>query len=276
MAKTLNQHLAEYKDSDVTVRILKGMFSIMPFAPEFQLYTNLEGAAQRMGVDASVAAKASQLAGTEDIVKALWIAETLDTGDKLIAGYAGVKNLLSIFSSGPRKRTFESDPEQAADAALKGAGLAYMVYKLFPGEIPEKVKAFQSTPAGQEIALYYATAEVGLPFADNLAEAGTGLVKKLIGQNQSGVGRFAQLAGGDALNQATSVINGLFGDLEDKVTKAKEYIGPVADKIKGYMPAGMNVADSATGAVATGMDFLPIWTFLGARLAAEASILRSM
>ena len=44
---------------------------------------------------------------------------------------SGIKNVFSLFgkSDSPKKRTFESDPQQATDAALKAMGLAYMIYK---------------------------------------------------------------------------------------------------------------------------------------------------
>ncbi|MGE5233530.1 MAG: hypothetical protein ACM3OB_05425, partial [Acidobacteriota bacterium] len=44
-------------------------------------------------------------------------------------------------------------------------------------------------------------------------------------------------------------------------------------KLQGALPRALGVMDSVTGAIASGMDALPVWTLLVARLAAEASIL---
>lgn len=278
MAKTVEQVLAEYQQSDLTVKLCSTMFSVMPFAPPFALYANLEQAAARVspGAGPELIAKARALAATEEIGKALWVAGALDTSDQLIAGMAGVKNIFSLFSDGPKKSTFEADSEQATDAAVKAIGLAYIIHKLFPGEVGQKVAMFRELPAGQEAALYYVSAEVALPFADNLAEAGAGLIGKLMARYQSAtVAKFSSFAGADSVAQATGVMGQLGGVLEEYVGKAKNYANPLTQKLKGILPSAMNFADSVSGAAASGVDLLPVWTFLGARLAAEACVLRA-
>jgi hypothetical protein len=280
MSNKIDQTLAQFNSGDVSVRLCEGLFSVMPFAPKFAFYNNFEGAAGRVGGDV---ASARQLAGSEDVGKAVWVGEALDTSDKLIAGFAGVKNLFSIFGGSgggaPRKRTFEADQEQAADAALKGVGIAYMIYKLFPGDVAQKVKLFRETPAGQEIALFYVTADIALPFADNLVESGTGAIKKLFDSQNAGIAsKFSQFAGADAFSQASGVLGQLTGTFEEYASKAKEYSGPVMSKLQSLLPSGaslLNAADSATGVAASGIDLLPVYTFLSARLAAEACALRA-
>ncbi|MBL8019525.1 MAG: hypothetical protein JNM27_07675 [Leptospirales bacterium] len=275
MIKGVNEILSQFKQDDYSVKICSNLFSVVPFAPPFQFYNSMDGAASRLG-NAGALAQANQIAGTEDVQKAVWVADALDTSDKLIAGYAGVKNLLSLFSDTPKARTFESDPQQATDAALKALGLAYMIYRLFPGSVTEKAKHFLEVPAGQEVGLYFAVAEVTLPFADNVAEGGAGLVQKLVSKHKGDIeSKFASFAGGDQVKNAVSMLESLVKPLDEYVSKAKQYANPVADKIKQYLPSAMNLADSATGVMATGVDLMPIWSFLGGRLAAEACVYRA-
>ncbi len=279
MSSKLESKLAEYNEGDLSVKLCSTMFGAVPFAPEFKAYKTIEEAAERVapGGGPDLAAKAKEIAGTEDVEKALWTAGALDTSDKLIAGYAGVKNLLSIFGGGgSKKRTFESDQEQATDAALKGIGLAYMIYKLIPGDVTTKVSTFQNLPAGREAAIFYGIGEIALPFSDNLAEAGAGLIQKLMNSKENDIAsKFSGFAGADAIQQAQGVMGQLSGTLDGYVAQAKDYTGPITEKIKGILPSGAavaNIADSATGAAATGIDLLPVWTYLGARLAAEACV----
>lgn len=277
MAKGVNEVLGQFKQEDYTVKLCSSLFSVVPFAPQFSFYNNLQGAAARMGAGADVVEKAAQIAASEDVAKAVWVAEALDTSDKLIAGYAGVKNLLNLFgSSAPAARTFESDPQQATDAGLKALGLAYMIYRLFPGSVQEKITAFKDLPAGQEAALYYATAEIALPFADNVVEQGSSVVQKLVNKHGGDIqSKFSQFAGADQVQGAMGMLENLTRPLDEYVNRAKQYANPIADKIKQYLPSAMNLADSATGVVASGVDLLPVWSFLGGRLAAEACILRA-
>jgi hypothetical protein len=278
MQKGINEILSQFKQDDYTVKLCSSLFSVVPFAPPFQFYNSLEGAAGRMQATSDTVTKASALAASEDVKNAVWVADALDTSDKLIAGYAGVKNLLSLFSSSsaPKARTFESDPQQAVDAGLKALGLAYMIQKLFAGSITEKVNAFRELPAGQEIGLYYATAEIALPFADNLVEGGASVVERLVGKHKGDIqAKFAQFAGQEQVANAMGMLENLIKPLDEYVNKAKQYAGPVTDKIKHYLPSAMNVADSATGMAAAGVDLMPVWSFLGGRLAAEACLLRA-
>lgn len=280
MSNKVTAGLEKFNEGDISVKLCSTMFGVLPFAPEYKFYRSIDEAASRLGASPDVAARAQEIAASEDVAKAIWVADAMDTSDKLIAGFAGVKNLFSIFSGQPRKRTFEADQEQATDAALKGVGLAYMIYKLFPGEVTTKVANFKSLPAGQEAALFYVTGEIALPFADNVAEGGAGLIDKLMNGRQSDIAsKFSGFAGADAVQQATQVMGQLSGTLDAYVGQAKEYTTPMLDKVKGMLPAAStvaNAADSATGAVASGIDLLPVWSLLGSRLAAEACVQQAM
>lgn len=275
MTTQIDEKLQTYNADDVSIKLLNTLFSIVPFTPDFEFYNSLEGAVNRVGGDL---ARAQELAGGEDVTDALKIAGYLDTSDKLIAGYAGVKNILSFFSdSTDKKSTFEADPQQALDASLKAAAMSYMIYKLFPGSVKEKIISFKDSKAGKETAVYYALVEIALPFSDNLVDGSGNLVSRMLKSKDTEMAdQFKKFIPGQAYDQATQVLSGLTEPLEGYVSQAKDYTEPFAQKVKAWLPAAMNIADSATGLAATGADLLPVWTFLGARLAAESCAIRSI
>ena len=281
MAKSVDETLGEFSEGDLSVKIVNGIFGVVPFAPGFDFYNSLEAGVRRHDPSAGpeVIEKAREIAAGEDAAKALWVFGALDTADAGLGVYTGIKNVLSLFggSSGPAKRTFEADPQQATDAALKATGLAYVIYRLFPGSVAEKVTAFKDLKAGQEAAIYFAVGEVALPFTDNVLEGGGNLINRILDARQTDMAaKFSQFAGAESLTQATEVVGQLSGQLNGYLEQAGQHVNPIMDKVKSYIPTAMNVGDSVTGAAATGMDMLPIWKFLGGRLVAEACAYRAV
>ena len=278
MAKALDVALREFGEDDISVKLCRNLFQVMPGAPEFVIYQDVEGAVARVAPGAGVGAtQVNDAARGEEAQRALWIAGAMDKADVGLALASGVSNLFAFFGgSKTSRRTFESDPQQAADAALKLLGLSYMAYLLFPGDVKDKVSSFNELPAGREALLYTAVIEVALPFADNLVEGAAGFIPRLMGAAGSATSRMAQFAGSGAVEQARSTLETFTAPIEGVLGQVAGQIEPITDRLKGVMPTAFNLADSATGAVATGADALPVWSFLGARLTAEACVKRAV
>jgi len=270
--------LVEFKESDASVRVASLLFSVFPFSPPFEYYFNLKGAVRRAArtEDPAVLERAKQLAQSEEVLKALKVASVVDKADGGLGIYTGLKNAYDAAKNKDRKRTFEADPQQAADAGLKAVALSYLVATLYPGSVTEKVKLFLETPAGQEIALYYAGVEIALPFTDNLIEASGNWMGKLLETSGSQESRFSEFAGSLPFEQARGILEALKNQIDSTLTKVKPYLDPLREKVASIAPTALNVADSTTGAVATALDVLPVWRFLGARLAAEACAIRAV
>lgn len=271
--------LGRFNEQDYTVRICRAIFSTVPSAPPFVYYKDLNGAVKRIRPDAGsdVVQRATELSKKAEVGRALWVADALDAADVGLAAFAGLKNLFSLFASGPpRRRTFEADRPQAVDAALKLMGLSYMTYKLFGGSTAERISQLTNLPAGREAIVYYAVAEIALPFTDNVLEVGGSVISKLM-QHASGEGasRFGQFAGQESVREATGVLEQLTKPLEAVMIQVKEHLDPLIEKLKLVVPGVLGVADSVTGAVATGLDAIPVWRFVGGRLAAESCALRA-
>jgi len=151
-----------------------------------------------------------------------------------------------------------------------------MIATLYPGGITDKLKLFFETPAGEELALYYAGIEVALPFTDNLIEASGNWMGKLLDSTGSDDSRFKEFAGSIPFEQARSILEGLKTHIDSTLVRVKPYLDPLRDKLANIAPTMMNIADSTTGAIATAFDIMPFWSFLGARLVAEAAAIRAV
>jgi len=144
---------------------------------------------------------------------------------------------------------------------------------LYTGDLKSKIQGLIQTPAGVELLIYYSLIEIALPFTDNLIEGSSNTISKLF-QNQHEIqNKFNSLRIGE-LNNATETLNSLQKTIPIYLDKVKNYVQPAAEKIKVYLPTALNIADSATGVIASGADLLPVWTFLGARLITESIALR--
>lgn len=277
--ETIDQMLGGFKEDDYTVKLLNAVYGAVPGSPSFVFYNTFENGLKRARPDITEAqiAEARQIVAGKDFQSALTVLGYIDTSDKIIAGYAGVKNVLKFFgmgSGGPEKRTFEADPQQALDAGLKALALAYVTYGILPGDMSEKVKLLKEVTAAREILIYFAAIEVALPFTDNVIEAGSGVVSKLMSSVGDIKSKFAAIPGVGALADAQGMLDGMTSMMDQYIGMAKDHVGTIANKAKDFMPSVANAADSITGAAATGADLLPVWTFLGARYAAEVAAFR--
>ncbi|MEQ9365353.1 MAG: hypothetical protein RIF32_13995 [Leptospirales bacterium] len=272
----IDEMLIEFKQDDLTVKLCGGLFGVLPFAPDFKYYFNMKGAAATVGADAALAERATSLAARDEFAQAIKVVKALDTIDSGLGVFTGIRNVYSKIKDKERKRTFEADPQQAADAAVKLLGISYMIATLYPGGVSEKVSGFLQTRAGKELALYYASVELALPFTDNLLEGGANMLDNILSAHQGDMEqRFTAFASGTPLSDVQPILFQLKDQITAVLAQVKVYVDPLTARLESFVPQAMNVADSATGAAATAIDMMPAYRFLGARLAAEAAVLRA-
>src|SRR5688572_3230677 len=139
----VDEKLAAYSDTDVTLRVLGAITSSVPFAPKMPTYRSLGDCQQTYYPQATPEAQnlLYKLAQQESVASALSVADWIDTGDTGIAVYSGISSALTMFF-GKSTRALETDSEQGVDSALKLLGIGAMVYKLFPGSPTEKATSF--------------------------------------------------------------------------------------------------------------------------------------
>ena len=267
--------LAEFQTADYTVRICHAIFGVIPFAPPMLPYRNLDEAITALYPQASpeVRARALELASSEGVKTSLWTASAVDTGDAGIAVFSGMKSALGLFF-GDRKSALETDSQQGVDAGLKLLAIGYIVSKLFPGSVTDRVQLFHLAPAGQALSIYYAAVEVALPFADNLATGGGHLVQDLMQRyGQNAASKLGAVVGGAGIAEAQGMMGSLLQPVEGVVTQVAPFAQRIAESAKEYVPGFLSAADQVAGVVATGADALPVYKYLCARLAAEACVL---
>lgn len=272
--------LASYPDSAASTRVLKLVFGTIPGSPAYDANMRIEHFVRNMSpvaTDAHVA-RAREIAETDPAVSAiLWMGKVMDSADKGIAVMGGLMNAFRLISGKGANAALETDPQQAADAAIKAIGVSYIASKAYPGSLSERAALLQQSDTGRALLIYYAAMEVGLPFADNLAQAGAEGFQKIVGsrlaEQQS---KLAGLAPGVDLNEAGGMMSQISGQVQAIAATAVQYVGPITQQASAYLPGIANVADKAAGAVATGVDMLDVYTVLSARIAAEVAARKAL
>lgn len=276
MKNHIDPVLAEFPPSAVTVRVAHAMFGAVPFAPKQPSYDSLGSCAMAFYPQFSDATQTLvfKLGGSDEVASALHTASLIDTGDTGIAVYSGITSAMTMFF-GKGTKAIDTDSEQGVDAAMKLLGMAYIIYKLFPGSPQDKASAFYTTPAGQALAYYYAAVDVGLPFADNLLTAGGNVVETILSRHGgAATSKIAALPGGAQITGAAqSMLGSIVAPIEGAVRQVTPYLSNIAGAARQHLPGVLSVADKAAGAVAAGADVLPFYRYLVARLAAESCVL---
>ena len=129
----------------------------------------------------------------------------------------------------------ETDTQQRNDAIVKALAIAYMAYRAFPGTLQERTQRFVACSTGQNLLVYYAAVEVGLPFADNALLAGGNIMDGLLGDHvEEQVSRLASLAGGRSLGDVSGMLQQLTGWMQTAVDTTAPYIDTVAQSCLLY------------------------------------------
>jgi hypothetical protein len=269
--------LAQFKPDDYSVRLATAVCGVVPFALAPLAYRCVGEALPLLypQATAETLARAQAIGSSDEVRAALSVVGLVDKADAGLAAFSGLKSVWGVIRGGGTA-AIENDTEQGIDAALKLLMMGYFIYKLFPGGPVERVQMFYTTPAGQQMSIFYALVDVALPFADNVLMAGGNMLGGLISRHGSAaMARFGQVAGGEAAGAAQGVVGALVRPLEGVVSRVAPYASRAADTARAYLPGALGAADKIAGVVAAGADALPVYQYLGARAAAEAAVLRA-
>ncbi|MES2637842.1 MAG: hypothetical protein V4850_00100 [Myxococcota bacterium] len=271
-ARTVDSALAAFTEEDATVRVLWSLFGAIPGAPPVSFYTSLDEARMLVfpELDDAGLERAKALAAAPAALKALAVADAIDTGDVGISVFTGVRSALTFFF-GDKAKALDTDAQQGADAALKMVAIAYMAHTLIPGSVTEKVARLRALPSGEALLTYYAAVELALPFTDDIV-AGTGsvLTRLLDRYGASAKGRLDGAVGAAAM--ADGVLDALVGPVDTMARALSAHSQTIATAAQKWLPPAIATAGTVAGAVATAADALPIYRLLGARLAAEVCL----
>ena len=277
MPHELSSSVAEFHAGNITVRVVRGFFGVLPFVATWVPTVDLDAAARATALSVGapeladrIRQRAEQLARAEGPQAALAAFDFLDKGDKGIAIFSGLR---SVYKAARKQEgALEMDPQQAADAGLKAMGISWATWKLFPGSAAEKARALTATEAGRALLAWYVAADLVLPFADNIAAGGTAAITGMIrGRAAENAKRLAAVAGGEA-EEATGMLTTLMSSLESVLGEAAAYADPLASYVQAQVPSILGTADKVTGVVATGVDALASYRLIGASLVAEVCL----
>jgi hypothetical protein len=273
-SRTIESVLAGFSEQDATVRVLWAIFGAVPGAPPVSFYTSLDEARMLVFPDLDDAGmeRARARANSPELLRALKVADAIDTGDVGITVFTGVRSALTFFF-GDKSKALDTDAQQGADAALKAVAIAWLTHSMFSGSVQEKVQKLRALPSGEALLTYYAAVEIALPFADDVVSGAGGIVSKLI--DRYGAGNAARLdlaAGSGAADAARGVLANLTGPLDSMVQALSEHTTRIATAAQQWLPPAIATAGTVAGAVATAADALPVYRLLGARLAAEVAL----
>jgi hypothetical protein len=270
--------LASYPDNAASTRVLKMVFGTIPGSPAYDANWRVADFVRAKGGTDAHVARALEIAETDPAISGiLWMGQVMDTADKGIAVMGGLMNAFRLFTGKGANAALETDPQQAADAAIKAIGVSYIASKAYPGALSDRAALLQQSDAGRALLIYYAAMEVGLPFADNLAQFGAEGFNKIVGsQLAAQQSKLAGLAPGVDMNEANGMMSMISGQVQAIASTAVQFVGPLTQQASQYLPGIANAADKAAGAVATGVDMLDVYTVLAARLAAEVAARKSI
>jgi len=273
---SINAALAEFAPDDKTPRLVRALFQVIPGSPQMVTWKNLKEAAQTLkpGLDDAGLNRARGAAQDESLDDLLWMAGLIDSADKGYAVFTGLASAVK-FATGQKGAT-ELDEEQRNDAVAKALAVAYMGYKAYPGSLKERAEAMGTHPAGKALLQYWVAAEICLPFADNVATAGGQFVGSMLqGGATRQLQRLTSVAGGRSLEGAADMLHGLTNTLQRMIETTARHTKPIADTVGKYAGGALSVMDSATGLAATAADVMPVYRYLGGRLAAEGAMVRA-
>lgn len=277
MAILLSEQMAVFGENDLAVRAVRGLLGVMPFVSDWQHPGKLTDLAERLEPDHAerLAARAERLAGEPGPQAALKTFDLLDKCDKSIAFYSGIK--AGVQGARGQAGALETDPQQAADAGLKALGVAYAAYKLMPGETAEeRYKALLATDTGRAMLIFYVAVEVVLPFADNVASGGIDVMAQIIDRYAAeNAQRLAAVAGGE-VDEAMGMLAQLASTLKSFTGQAAAFARPLNDWCKEKLPGMLGKMDALGGMMATGVDALSTWRYMGAALVAEVCLAQAL
>lgn len=265
----VDEALAGFSESNLSFRLVRGLFGVLPGAPKLTPYSRLSDVG-------AVTPAALEFAQGKQARRALQVAHAIDLGDAGISVYTGVTTVISYFlgRKNDEARTFDNDREQSADAALKGLAIAYLAHLLFEGTATEKARKLWDTDAGKALVWYFGAVEVALPFMDDALKGGGNVVGNLV-DRFGGAERLETAVGdADAAEGAAGVFSAMTQTVNSVVAAAADRTGPIVETCQEYLPSTMVTADQVAGTAAAAADALPVYRMLVARLVAEAAIQR--
>ena len=108
--------------------------------------------------------------------------------------------------------------------------------------------------------------------------AGGAIVGDLYGKyGKDQLGKLLAMGGAEhGVGEAEGMLSTISGGLSKVVDHTRGYVEPIANAARPFLPKIATGGDVLAGVVANAVDVLPVYRYLGARLAAEAAVRRAL
>jgi hypothetical protein len=271
--EALETELQKFGPRSITARLCTTLLNALPDAPDAGSWTDLAGCLEATAPGSSLLNRVHTLAEEPAVGRALFAAKAIDTGDTGITILTGVRSALSLFL-GDKGPGAGADAQQAADAALKALGIAYLASQLIPRPPAQRVAILASLPAGQALVRTYAAIEVALPFGAAVVQAnGTHVATLVETQSRKVAGKLLGVIGRQGVDDAQETL----AELLSWMDQAALEIAPDGDELSktlgNVLPGRLTAhTEALSDLVAAGADALPLYRYLCARLAAETRV----
>lgn len=265
--------LSQFSADDATFKLLAALSTAVPTSQEPIFYHSIDEARLLVApdLDDEGLERARARLGSPEYLSGLKVADAIDKGDVGLSVFTGLRSAFSFFFG--KKKSLEADAQQGADAIMKAAGIAWMTHCFYRGSPPEKIRLLRETPAGQSLLVWYAAADICLPFADDAAVGAGNFFSSLLSRyGTRHLNKLDLAAGAGTGAAATGMIAGMTQPLEEIIQSVSVHTRDMAEKARAYLPSAIATADTISSAVATAADVLPVYRLLAARLAIEAAL----
>ena len=276
-ARDIDTLLDDFDAGSVTVRICGPLLKIVGGSDLAALQAeSLEALGQLRAATEDQVADARAFCLTQEAQSVVDLLEHLDERDGLAASLQLAAATITDWRGGKLGDVARVREHQGRDAVHKAYALAWSVSKLFRGTPAQQVQAFLSLESGRALVALYGVVEVALPFLGEAEEDGVSVIRRLTtSYGESEIRAMRRFAGADAPERVEPVLSELLVSLDAAIGRATVHVDRVlatAGRVSEHLPG---VADFAADAAAKGMDLLPAYHWLGARLVAEAALYRA-
>ena len=271
----LDALLGEFPETSPTVKVVRGVLGASAWGPGLPGATSLAELAHQPWVprDPEVVARATELSQAEHIAEVLRIGRAIDTGDDLVDVRTGFHTAVEIYHAvkagqSPMAPVRE---RQQQDAVFKLLGVADLTCRLFEeGQSLDRVRALLTLESGVALVSWLGAVEVALPFLLLSNDPTVAVLEPMVQRFRTGEERrLSGLVGEEAVADAAFVAGDLVGLVDGVANANRDRLHVVAQVAGGVLGRLSGPISGVRGVLASGVDALPVYRLLVARLVAE-------
>lgn len=274
MAQDLDGLLGDFNETSPPYRVLDALLKVAPGSPPIEVWGSLGEAATALKVDPDHVDRAREIARGGEAQSALWMLQGLDEGDDVVSILSGLGSAVRLYLADHADPSVDlTRKKQAEDAVKKCLGIAWAVDRLFGGTPEQKVETLVGLEAGRALVAFFATTEIALPFLADTSDSGAGLLDQLLDENlETELEKLSGSVGADRIRGATALLPLLSPHLRAAITANEKRLDKLVEQMQKRLPALMAATGHVGEVAAHGVDALPMYHLLGARLLAEAAL----